>query len=238
MSKSKTYSIFQLLFLLTFFGTAYSQELVSGEDFVPSEVLVKFKPDTPLSTINAINEQIGATIIGTFRGDPDLYQIELPPNISVEAAIDFYERQPSVERAQPNFLYRPDFVPNDTRFDELWGLHNTGQTGGTNDVDIDAPAAWDESVGSTSEVIAITDTGVDYNHEDLSAKHVDEPLTKSPATEWMTMETASMMISGAGISSTKITILWMTLVDQVQVTGHMLLELPLLLEIMVWESQV
>ncbi len=50
----------------------------------------------------------------------------------------------------------------------LWGLHNFGQTGGTPDADIDAPEAWDYFTNTNGGVIvAVIDTGIDYNHEDL-----------------------------------------------------------------------
>ncbi|MHC4362930.1 MAG: S8 family serine peptidase, partial [Planctomycetota bacterium] len=58
---------------------------------------------------------------------------------------------------------------NDPRFDDLWGMHNMGQTGGTVDADIDAPEAWDIATGSSDIVVAVIDTGVDYTHVDLAA---------------------------------------------------------------------
>jgi subtilisin family serine protease len=74
---------------------------------------------------------------------------------------------PNVEYVEPNYIYELDLIPNDPRFDDQWALHNTGQTGGTGDADIDAPEAWDIEQGDPAVIVAITDTGVDYNHEDL-----------------------------------------------------------------------
>ncbi len=59
--------------------------------------------------------------------------------------------------------------PNDPYFTKLYGLHNTGQTGGTSDADIDAPEAWAITRGSPAVIVAVIDTGVDYNHPDLAA---------------------------------------------------------------------
>lgn len=53
---------------------------------------------------------------------------------------------------------------DDPQFDEMWGLNNTGQTGGTDDADID-----EITTGSTEILVGVIDTGVDYDHEDLAA---------------------------------------------------------------------
>ncbi|PWR75577.1 S8 family serine peptidase [Methanospirillum stamsii] len=63
-------------------------------------------------------------------------------------------------------------ISNDPGAAYLWGLHNTGQTGGTADADIDAPEAWAVTTGSSDVVIAVVDTGVDYNHPDLAANMI------------------------------------------------------------------
>ena len=69
-------------------------------------------------------------------------------------------------------VFADPVLPNDPRFVEQWALHNTGQevngVQGISDCDIDAPEAWAIEDGSSHDVvIAIIDTGVDYNHPDL-----------------------------------------------------------------------
>ena len=67
----------------------------------------------------------------------------------------------------PDFRYTTDAVPNDPLFNNMWGLNNTGQTGGTNDVDIDGPEAWNSITGNGTVIVANGDTGVDMTHPDL-----------------------------------------------------------------------
>jgi len=60
-------------------------------------------------------------------------------------------------------------IPNDTSFGNLWGMNNTGQSGGTPDADIDAPEAWDIFTGSAAVRVGVIDTGIDHTHPDLAA---------------------------------------------------------------------
>jgi subtilisin family serine protease len=74
-----------------------------------------------------------------------------------------------VKYIEPNYILSIDATPNDSRIGELWGLHNTGQTGGSSNADIDAPEAWSLTTGSSATVIGIVDTGINYTHPDLAA---------------------------------------------------------------------
>jgi subtilisin family serine protease len=87
----------------------------------------------------------------------------------IEEVIDRLTRDPAVEYAEPDYLvHATSLFPNDPGFGQLWGLHNTGQSFGTPDVDIDAPEAWDASTGASAIVVGVIDSGVDYTHEDLA----------------------------------------------------------------------
>jgi subtilisin family serine protease len=99
----------------------------------------------------------------------ELALVRLAPGAHVADAIEALERDPAVVYAEPNYIVHAAAAPNDPRFPELHGMDNTGQTGGTPDADIDAPEAWDSSVGSRDVVVGVVDTGIDHGHEDLAA---------------------------------------------------------------------
>lgn len=85
----------------------------------------------------------------------------------------------SVAFVQPNYQYHSlSIATNDTYKTDLWHLDNTGQTvngtAGTADADIDAPEAWSVNEGTNDTiVVAVIDTGVAYNHPDLTANMWD-----------------------------------------------------------------
>jgi len=134
--------------------------------FKEGEVLLKFKSEVSMLTGERLLLNYGMIIKKSFR-HAGVQVIKLPPSMSVGKAIGILMKEPSIEYVEPNFIVRICDVPNDPRFDELWGLHNTGQTGGTPDADIDAPEAWDIHTGNGDVVVGVIDTGVDYTHEDL-----------------------------------------------------------------------
>lgn len=74
---------------------------------------------------------------------------------------------PAVLYAEPDYIVSIVGIPDDSRFSELWGMHNTGQTGGVDDADIDAVEAWEISTGSKDIVVGVIDSGVDHSHPDL-----------------------------------------------------------------------
>lgn len=68
-----------------------------------------------------------------------------------------------------------EFIPNDSSFDQLWGMHNTGQStcagSGVPDADIDAPDAWDIFTGTDNIILAVIDSGVNP-HPEIASKLV------------------------------------------------------------------
>ncbi|MDQ2983090.1 MAG: S8 family serine peptidase, partial [Actinomycetota bacterium] len=99
----------------------------------------------------------------------------------VEGTVAKLKGYSAVRYAEPNYIVHADALPNDPSFGELYGLRNTGQsilgTTGTPGADISAAdprwdksaGAWGVSTGSKANVVAVVDTGIDYNHPDLAA---------------------------------------------------------------------
>jgi parallel beta-helix repeat protein len=145
-------------------------------NYVNGEIIVKFKNNldikddhlgTSISSINQLNNKYEVDSIEQFEfsySKPTLsnvYKLKTSYDADVYKIIEDYNLDPNVEYAEPNYLYRPCKLPNDPLFNQQWALHQE------NDCDVDAPEAWDINTGSPEVVIAVIDTGIDYNHEDI-----------------------------------------------------------------------
>jgi subtilisin family serine protease len=146
------------------------------EDYVPNQVLIKLRDGVSTEAANQLRSEVGATTIDSF--EPLGIQVwELPMPVGplteidsqaiVPNAIDRFWNDERIKYIEPNYIVQTLRSPDDTRYSEMWGLHNIGQSGGTTDADIDAPEAWDIATGTTDIIIGVIDTGVDYNHPDL-----------------------------------------------------------------------
>ena len=139
----------------------------------PGEVIVKFRDGASAATIAAAHSEMGAHTMKSFSaGTHRLHHLKLGKGVAVEDAVTKYRQHPAVEYAEPNYVYQLAGIPNDPKFDQLWGLHNTGQTvrgvAGIVGADIHAPEAWDITTGSPNVIIAVIDTGIAYDHPDLA----------------------------------------------------------------------
>jgi len=116
--------------------------------------------------------------------------VRLPANVSVEQAMEYYRKDPSIKHVQPNYIYRSTLLPNDTRFAQQWGLQNSGQTisnpiygssnPGVSGRDIGAVEAWDTLTDCSSVIVAVIDTGMEYTHQDLAANMWDGSASGFP----------------------------------------------------------
>jgi len=136
--------------------------------YAEDHVIVKFKKDSSSAAIASANAKVQAIKVKKFNIVKNLHLIKLSPGVSLKKALESYRKDPNVLYAEPDYIVHALGIPNDPYFGSLWGLHNTGQNGGTPGADIQAVDAWDITKGSKDVVVAVIDTGVDYNHPDLA----------------------------------------------------------------------
>jgi serine protease len=134
------------------------------QEFSQTQIIVGFK--------NANKVLPGATSLGL-----GMFSIPVVGGMTVAQTLNAYASNPEVAFAEVDYLTQIARSPNDPfyRSGTLWGMNNTGQSGGVNDADIDGPEAWDFATGvgvpasTPGYIVGVIDTGVDYNHEDLAA---------------------------------------------------------------------
>lgn len=155
-------------------------------DAVPGELIVRFKSTLRESQREAVRNTVGAELEEKLpvKG---LELVDLAAGMSVAAAERSFERQSEVLYAEPNFYRHAAATPADPMFGSVWGLNNTGQPvlgrRGTADADIDAPEAWELTKGSPTVIVAVVDTGVAYDHQDLAPNVWTNPGESGAARE-------------------------------------------------------
>lgn len=207
-------------------------------NFVPNEVLIKFKDAATVNTgsrikaagINTVDDVLktyGVTSLeklfpteqkplrarsikspqGTSITLPridNIYRISIPTNDKTQVApptnifqlIEELKALPEVEYAEPNYIYSIDnmqpvgdiltsedvaklqtsvqkskknvFTPNDPLYAQQWYIPA-----------VKADSVWQQTTGDSTQVIAILDTGVDWNHPDLKNKIWTNPNPNS-----------------------------------------------------------
>jgi subtilisin family serine protease len=133
------------------------------------QVIVKPKPGRDLTDLHARGKGRFKKQIEHAEGQLDV--VKLPPGLAMAEALGHYRGHPDVQYAEPDYILSANLVPNDPHYLDgtLWSLNNTGQSGGRNDADIDAPEAWDLRSEAQQVIVAVVDSGVRFTHEDLAA---------------------------------------------------------------------
>ncbi len=159
--------------------------LLSGREWVPNQILIKTK--TPLSVpapgsaaisqkdpifnkyklqdIQSMGGHVSSLRLSIIEpAQPpspvqNMYLLTLGQSVSVNALVQEFSASDQIEYAQPNYIYKASFTPNDPYYTSqtFYAVTNT-------------PTAWDIGQGSATVPIAVIDTGVHWRHPDLRNK--------------------------------------------------------------------
>lgn len=131
--------------------------VIDESSYVAETVLVKFKPGTPAIDKANIAASIGGKIERSYTLVPGLTKV-VAKGKKVLDLIERLSKKPNIVYVEADYIVNAKgIVPNDSEFDELWGMTR-----------IDAPTAWNSATGNPEYVVAVIDTGVDYTHPDLA----------------------------------------------------------------------
>jgi len=168
-------SLTALFFELIVNRTCFAQE-AAELGYRPGALIVRFAPtaaggpqtraekDALLSAVH------GGVIKREFKRVPGLALVELPAGRTVNKAIADLHSARGILYVEPDYQIRLlATFPDDPRFAEQWALHYVEEISQEPNAHIHAPEAWDLRSSADDVIVAVIDTGVDYNHPDLSA---------------------------------------------------------------------
>ena len=152
---------------------------VGGHLVRPGSLIVRFEAGSTASDQAEAHRAASASDVQEMHL-PRAFSIRVRPG-DEERALAAYRAQPDVAYAELDGVIRADYIPNDTRFAELWGMTK-----------IKAPQAWDVTKSSSAVKIAVLDCGIysssstfpgpdGFGHVDVRSKVVLEMnFTTSP----------------------------------------------------------
>jgi thermitase len=124
---------------------------------IPGEAIIRFKEGEAPHPIP------GAERVREVDGVPGAYVYRLTGGHYSTAAVSTFEADPAIAYAEPLYRYHTQEYP-DGEDKTLYGLNR-----------IKAPAAWEKAKGKASVLVAVVDTGIDYDHPDLAGAVVKGP---------------------------------------------------------------
>ncbi len=163
MKKTKLALILLFLFLCT--GSAFAQPKAPNLEYVRGDVLVLLEAPGGASGVEnqaeTIAEATGSRVMNTYKAIAEATGKSIIRLKSAEKSVDELlsevRRIPGVLGATPNFIVKILRTPNDPEFPSAWGMPR-----------VKAPEAWELSTGSGEVYVAVLDTGIKYDHEDLA----------------------------------------------------------------------
>ncbi|MCW5943958.1 MAG: S8 family serine peptidase [Fimbriimonadaceae bacterium] len=140
-----------LVAVFAFAGYGDRPVRIDGEECHPRRLLVKVAPGQraplELTNVRTIREfpEIGWVVVENSSGDLASIRAHLA-------------RLPGVVDVRFDRAARPAYDPNDPMYPDMWHYRN-----------LHVPEAWDLEKGRSGVVVAVIDTGVKVDHEDLAA---------------------------------------------------------------------
>lgn len=160
------FSFFVFLFTQNLFANCLPEDIIEDEYLIRVKSLnIGFSAKSHNDILNEFKHEFETKVIHNQVQKAEKTQNvfskkALPPTLlhvkDVHHIIDNYKNHPDVLSIENNCLVHLTVTPDDTSFANMWAHQK-----------IESEAGWDISTGSANVIVAISDTGIDYNHSDL-----------------------------------------------------------------------
>ncbi|NLD10774.1 MAG: hypothetical protein GX671_03325, partial [Clostridiales bacterium] len=153
---------------------ASAEQMLEGRDYVKGQLIVTFKDGTSSSRVKSVIRSRKSSCESIAKVDEQkVAQVVISKDDSMKSAIMKYQSDPRVESVQPNYRYTINSTDGE---DPYLNQSNDSSKYQYQLANTKAEAAWSEleSSGYSTTKVAVLDTGVDVNHEDLQANLVTD----------------------------------------------------------------
>jgi subtilisin family serine protease len=164
-------------------------------------ILIQPKAGADKALLADFHARHQCSILHEFSRAGGAQVLSVPSGETVTNLIVQYQQSGLVAFAEPDYYVYAAAAPNDPKFTDgtLWWLNNYGQSGGTVGADIHATNAWDILTSASNIVVAVIDSGINYNHEDLAANMWTNPADGSHG--WNAVATNNLPLDDGGHGS-------------------------------------
>jgi thermitase len=142
--------------------SGYSDFFSKDKDL--AELVIGVNMALPNAYNNIINKvsAVRGKVVNTVSARGEVFAIvaDVPLN-SAYPLIKDVQTNKLAQYIEPNRKFQAQLVPNDPYWSFQWGPQK-----------IQADLAWDTTIGDSSILVAVIDTGIDYSHPDLAGNYV------------------------------------------------------------------
>ena len=128
-----------------------------GREVIAGEALVRFEATTEFALRTRAHDRADAEVLTEIL--PGLVHVRFTPGRLAEVLAS-YGVEEHVLFAEPNYTYRPAYLPDDAKYPTQWAPPK-----------MRVDEVWDEQRGDPGIVIAVIDSGVDADHSDLAGHY-------------------------------------------------------------------
>ncbi len=162
----------------------YYRAVLTGEPpYQPGVVLLRFKAEANVSSMNAILadtqiERVDELLTPAMEASGCPAILCAHTSLSVPEAVALLNDNPGVEFAEPNYVVTRSAASNDPKFTDgsLWGMYGD-TTSPANAFGSQAAEAWrDGYTGSRQVYVGVIDEGIQFEHPDLAANIWTNPF--------------------------------------------------------------